>query len=891
MGKAQKAGTCDAIHQHRKTRHFAFASPVCSFCQQVTQFPPTSHSQFFVFDILAMVNKVLLVEKIVDFLARRRGGWIVLFVVFLATILSVSLGALKFSGNTVDDYSPSKRLKSYDDFVQFEDKFSDFVFEDVEVVVIKRTNGQAVLTNTSEAICSELNATLSQYISFTVRDFLWYYRYHNAGLDTIANIYLSNDHTAMLFAIQMDIRGDTDSFIQDARNLVDDLGSRYSSQGYDITLTGKLTASQISAAKTGKGFAVTDGSGLPVIAIIFWYEVGSFRLLLIPGIALGCALMVSWAIGNSLAVHSNIKIPSYEPNIMLFLCMAMSIDYSFFLLTRFQEERRVRNADVQTAVVSMLLNSGSIVLVSGSILVVTWLALCFFPVYGLDAVGYCSAIAVLMCIVMNLLLCPSLLLTFPNFFGRAAFTIRDDLSSCCACFRKSTDIDDYSSINKDVASRVDPDGQNKDKHNMYYKIATVVTRLPWSLAVPGAVYLVFVLGCLLLQDFSFSIGTTVSFGTGKTADTYDSLFSTFSTGVFTAPFGIMGTYLNDSQIFNDEYFNASCRLAKNIATLKHVMIPSIIGITFQNNDLGHSVNNISCIDASQAIAWALSHNNETSQDAAAYQWKLAKYSDVYTNETSIFTFAVDFNSYSTESIHVVHHTRDAISDANNALEAVGSNLRFYFYHPIVSEVDAEEFALVRFPYVLAGTLFVIFSLISLRFQAAFIPFKLCLTIVVPILFVFGLAVGVFQRGALNFLGFDPLKGTGGISWLVPCATIFLLIGLAIDYDIFLFSRVYELRKSGLGTRDSIIQAVEITGPVISGAGLIMALAFAGMIVSSNEFLNEQGFIMILGVLIDTYIVRVVLVPSVLSLGGWINWWPVRMPEPRSSKESLLPASP
>lgn len=174
---------------------------------------------------------------------------------------------------------------------------------------------------------------------------------------------------------------------------------------------------------------------------------------------------------------------------------------------------------------------------------------------------------------------------------------------------------------------------------------------------------------------------------------------------------------------------------------------------------------------------------------------------------------------------------------------------------------------------------IVFLLIAFRFRAAFVPFKLFLTIVVPIFFLYGLAVLVYQKGALDWMHFKAFAShSDGISWLVPCSSVFLLIGLALDYDIFLFSRVYEMRKSGmLATRDCIIQSVSITGPVISGAGIIMALAFAGMLANSNVFLNQFGFIMVLGVLMDTYIVRVVLVPAILSLGDWLNWWPTKMP--------------
>ena len=66
--------------------------------------------------------------------------------------------------------------------------------------------------------------------------------------------------------------------------------------------------------------------------------------------------------------------------------------------------------------------------------------------------------------------------------------------------------------------------------------------------------------------------------------------------------------------------------------------------------------------------------------------------------------------------------------------------------------------------------------------------------------------------------------------------------------------------------------------MISAAGVIMALAFAGMLANDDKFLNEFGFIAILGVLLDTFVVRTILVPAILSLGGWLNWWPTAMPK-------------
>ena len=176
--------------------------------------------------------------------------------------------------------------------------------------------------------------------------------------------------------------------------------------------------------------------------------------------------------------------------------------------------------------------------------------------------------------------------------------------------------------------------------------------------------------------------------------------------------------------------------------------------------------------------------------------------------------------------------RAFVADVRTVLDAHSRNFNGYVpfvYSELIQIVDAERFTLRRFPTVITGTLSVVFVLVALRFRAAVVPLKLAATIVLPLAFVFGLAVTVYQKGTLDALDWDAVAsdGTGGVAWLLPCSTVFLLIGLALDYDIFLFSRVYELRRAGLCDVDAINRAVAVSGPVISAAGVIMALAFSG----------------------------------------------------------------
>ena len=75
-----------------------------------------------------------------------------------------------------------------------------------------------------------------------------------------------------------------------------------------------------------------------------------------------------------------------------------------------------------------------------------------------------------------------------------------------------------------------------------------------------------------------------------------------------------------------------------------------------------------------------------------------------------------------------------------------------------------------------------------------------------------------QDGALDWLGWAALRGTGGIYWAHPVFTVTILTGLALDYDIFLFARVLELRLAGFENRAAVVGALALTGPTITAAG-------------------------------------------------------------------------
>jgi uncharacterized membrane protein YdfJ with MMPL/SSD domain len=143
-----------------------------------------------------------------------------------------------------------------------------------------------------------------------------------------------------------------------------------------------------------------------------------------------------------------------------------------------------------------------------------------------------------------------------------------------------------------------------------------------------------------------------------------------------------------------------------------------------------------------------------------------------------------------------------------------------------------------------------------------------LYLVGSVLLSFGTTMGV---AALIFQG---ILGQDGLNYLVPLIVFVLLVALGSDYNIFLMSRVRE-ESATRDLRSGITIASARTGTVITSAGIILAGTFAALTVAPLQVLQQVGLTVALGVLIDTLIVRSLLIPAVTAFVGERAWWPSR----------------
>jgi putative drug exporter of the RND superfamily len=167
--------------------------------------------------------------------------------------------------------------------------------------------------------------------------------------------------------------------------------------------------------------------------------------------------------------------------------------------------------------------------------------------------------------------------------------------------------------------------------------------------------------------------------------------------------------------------------------------------------------------------------------------------------------------------------------------------------------------------VIPLVLLVVLVILGLLLRAAAAPLVLIATVIVSFAAALGASAFAFDR-ILGFEGADPS--------LALLAFIFL-VALGIDYNIFLMSRVRE-ESERLGTREGTLRGLAVTGGVITSAGIVLAATFSTLAVLPFVPLIELGIVVAFGVLLDTLVVRSILVPALtLDIGDRI-WWPSRL---------------
>ena len=215
---------------------------------------------------------------------------------------------------------------------------------------------------------------------------------------------------------------------------------------------------------------------------------------------------------------------------------------------------------------------------------------------------------------------------------------------------------------------------------------------------------------------------------------------------------------------------------------------------------------------------------------------------------------LDEDPYSTAAFDLIPGVRDAVHAVAGDDVLVGG--------PSAEEHDLRESTARDNRVIVPVALVVVFLILVALLRAIVAPLVLIGTVILSYAAALGIAAFFFEN-VFDFAGIDPA---------LPLFAFVFLVALGIDYNIFLMARVREETLTH-GTRDGTIRGLAVTGAVITSAGLVLAGTFSVLGVLPLVFLTEIGFTVAVGILIDTFLVRSLLVPAlVLEIGDRV-WWP------------------
>ena len=218
---------------------------------------------------------------------------------------------------------------------------------------------------------------------------------------------------------------------------------------------------------------------------------------------------------------------------------------------------------------------------------------------------------------------------------------------------------------------------------------------------------------------------------------------------------------------------------------------------------------------------------------------------------------------------LVDRVRDDVLPAVTA----GAGVTAYVGGGTAAFSDLADIISDRLPVVIATVLALSFVLLMIAFRSLLVPLKAVICNLLAVGASFGIITAVFQWGwGLAPLGLTNPYGTVPVASYVPLLMFAILFGLSTDYEVFLISQIFQAYGAGQDPSHAVRTGVGTSARVISAAAVIMVAVFLSFLLNPDPIIKEFGVGLSIAIILDTTIVRLVIVPSTMVLLGKWNWW-------------------
>ncbi|MFF9776141.1 MMPL family transporter [Streptomyces sp. NPDC013978] len=551
--------------------------------------------------------------------------------------------------------------------------------------------------------------------------------------------------------------------------------------------------------------------GLAIAAVVLVITLGS---LVAAGLPLLTAIIgVGIGVSTITALANALDLGDTTSTLALMIGLAVGIDYALFIVSRYRSEL-AEGREREDAVGRAVGTAGSAVVFAGLTVVIALAGLAVVNVPMLTKMGLAAAGTVVIAVLIALTMIPALL----GYAGRKVRPAgekggllgrRKGKGSANASANASAEGPANGSAGEHTEGAGSTEGAVASKPSLGTRWASFVVRRPVAVLLLGVVGL----GAVALPATRLELGLPDD-GSQPTSTTqrraYDLLSEGFGPG-FNGPLMVV-VDAEDSASPKE----AATAVTDEIKGLKDVV--TVTPATF--NKAG---------------------------------------------DTAMITVIPESKPSSTQTEDLVHAIRDA-----GAGVAADTDAKVLVTGATAMNIDfSQKLTDALIPY-LALVVGLAFLLLIVIFRSILVPLKAALGFLLSVLAALGAVVAVFQWGWLA--GLIGVEETGPIMSMMPIFMVGVVFGLAMDYEVFLVTRMREAYVHGENPHQAVVTGFKYSARVVAAAAAIMMAVFAGFIGSGESMIKMIGFGLAIAVFFDAFVVRMAIVPAVLALLGEKAWW-------------------
>eukprot|EP00760_Papus_ankaliazontas_P031671 PhM_4_TR5394/c0_g4_i1/m.84156 len=737
----------------------------------------------------------------------------------------------------------------------------------------------------------------------------------------VARRYVSEDNTSSISTVALNMSGSDErtvhfsSFFKDkVRELEEkhfgeaNRQTRWSLDGQNIIDFYILSANEFSDAASA---AATDdlfhmvAVVIPICAVVFCWHVAAIRFILAPVVIMLFTLNTTYA--TLYLASSHIKVASLTPGITMFLGLAVSSNYSIFLIDTYRRDvrYRLRHRAVSSlkddmtrhAVESLLLIAGHKVTVSGIMLALLCSGLCVFPMDVMRSIGFgCLLVAVYATIAATTVV-PVLLLSFPRFFSHGVQeTCFEGMQVMDLCrVRGDVPDEDFEGL---ISPKDGPDGPSLFstafafahtwgdtsprsnvpsrtkalKKSKYFKLAVFVTTTPFNIIV--IVLLCLACGYPMWRSFELKYTNSVPLMLprgGPDVTGWTDLMRKFSPGEV-IPYrlaldlrsNVNATILTDP----DAWTEAQSLLLRAVEEVPHTRCENFASVVLDGaNNCTKTVQSDITLQS-----FICSLNITACSGEALYDTILIS---LFTNlETYRSIWVMVKLSMDPTGHHGVMWYRDML----DFLDKYNDNPNHKFHASLsgyaAETIDVIAFVSQHFSFMMLITVCVVLGVMCVVYRSVITPWRAVLNVAFTMLTIWGLVNLVYLDGFLKLMNMGATNPTGAIAWIAPYSAFMICVRQSFDLDLLYFQVVSRLHlRDNKPVRAALREGLALAGSTTTAAGSIMSISFSGLLLSRLPVMNQLGLYLVLTGLFDTFVTRLLLVPAMMSLLGEWSWAP------------------